>query len=442
MQWRRLGALSLVLGLSAFSLGAFSVSAVFADSPEIELQTQIGFASALERGGELQKNELLIEPRFDVRFSATTRLTGKVLLRADFADNLEPGQPSNDVRSLVSSRMMLGDYVDVELRELFVDFELGAAQVRLGKQQVVWGQADGLRILDVINPLSYREFILPDFEDRRIPLWMLNVETPVGETILQVLWIFDQTYDEFPASMSTYAPTAPRFQPALEDQELAQLNSVHKPNNPLKDSDVGLRLSAFAGGWDLTANYLYHFQDQAILELDRSFSVTRVTPTYERTHLLGFTATNAFGDFVVRGEIGFSSDRYFTSTASLDGVEKSGELAGVLGLDYSGITDTLVSAQFFQSSVRSSSGMLRKQHERSVTLLLRRNFSNDTLTAQLLAIHNTSDSDGLVQLELSYQLTSNLTLAMGADVFYGAGDGVFGQYSARDRFTSSFELAL
>jgi hypothetical protein len=60
----------------------------------------------------------------------------------------------------------------------------------------------------------------------------------------------------------------------------------------------------------------------------------------------------------------------------------------------------------------------------------------------LLAIHNTNDSDGLVQLELSYQLTSNLTLAMGADVFYGAGDGVFGQYSARDRFTFSFELAL
>ncbi len=431
------------LALAALKLAAIlGTIPVFAETPEVELFTQISISSALERGAELQKNELVIEPRIDVRFSGGARLTGKVLVRSDFADNLEPDQPSNDFRSAASSRWTIGEDTDVELRELFVDFDVGEALVRLGKQQVVWGQADGLRVLDVINPLSFREFILPDFEDRRIPLWMVNVEVPVAGATLQLLWIPDQTYDDFPDAEGTYAFTAPRFRPALGDQEPAQLQSLQKPNSVLKDSDVGLRLSAFTGGWDLTANYLYHYQDQPVLELDRSGEVTQVIPTYKRTHLAGFSASTAFADFVFRGELGYSTDRYFTSNDSAEGFEKSHEVSGVLGLDYSGLTDTLISGQFFQSSVSGSDGMLRAQDERSLSLLVRRDFANDTLSAEMLAIHNTNDSDGVVQLELSYQLSSNMTLAAGADVFYGSTDGLFGQFDERDRFTLRFEISL
>ena len=114
----------------------------------------------------------------------------------------------------------------------------------------------------------------------------------------------------------------------------------------------------------------------------------------------------------------------------------------MLGLDYSGLTDTLISGQFFQSSISSSEGILRPQHETSLSLLVRRDFANDTLTAELLAIHNTNDSDGVVQLELSYQLTSDLTIAAGADVFYGTAEGLFGQFDERDRFTLRFEISL
>lgn len=432
----RLGHLTLALAV------VLNADFVFGEIPEVELQTQISLSSAIERGGELQKNELSIEPRIDVRFTSGARLTGKVMVRSDFADNLEPGQPTNDFRSAASSRWTPGDYVDVELRELFLDFDVGETLVRLGKQQVVWGQADGLRILDVINPLSYREFILPDFEDRRIPLWMVNAEVPVAGATLQFLWIPDQTYDEFPVAEGSYAFTAPRFRPALDDQEPAQLQSLQKPNSVLKDSDVGLRLSAFTGGWDLTANYLYHYQDQPVLELDRSSALTQVIPTYKRTHLAGVSASTAFGDFVFRGELGYSTDRYFTSNANARGVEKSHELSGVLGLDYSGLTDTLISGQFFQSSISSSEGVLRAQHETSLSLLVRRDFANDTLTAGLLAIHNTNDSDGVVQLELSYQLTSDLTIAAGADVFYGTAEGLFGQFDERDRFTLRIVFSL
>ena len=66
-------------------------------------------------------------------------------------------------------------------RELYVDTTAGGWDLRLGKQQVVWGTADGIKLLDIINPTDYRELVQNTMEDARIPVWMLNAERNVGE---------------------------------------------------------------------------------------------------------------------------------------------------------------------------------------------------------------------------------------------------------------------
>jgi hypothetical protein len=67
------------------------------------------------------------------------------------------------------------------LRELYVDTEVGnednPISIRAGKQQVVWGTADGIKLLDIINPTDWREMAQNSMEDSRIPVWMLNAET-------------------------------------------------------------------------------------------------------------------------------------------------------------------------------------------------------------------------------------------------------------------------
>ena len=67
------------------------------------------------------------------------------------------------------------------LRELYVDTKLADWQFRLGKQQVVWGTADGIKLLDIINPTDYREFSQNTMEDSRIPVWMLKAEKNVSD---------------------------------------------------------------------------------------------------------------------------------------------------------------------------------------------------------------------------------------------------------------------
>ncbi len=71
--------------------------------------------------------------------------------------------------------------------------------VKVGKQQVVWGRSDLFRVLDVINPMDYsRNSIYDEFEDIRIPMWILQTNYRMGaseslsERNIQVVWNFDQ----------------------------------------------------------------------------------------------------------------------------------------------------------------------------------------------------------------------------------------------------------
>ena len=74
------------------------------------------------------------------------------------------------------------------LREAYVDSQVGDWSLRTGKQQVVWGTADGMKLLDMINPTDYGEMAQNQMEDSRIPVWMVNAEkTQADGSEIQVI---------------------------------------------------------------------------------------------------------------------------------------------------------------------------------------------------------------------------------------------------------------
>ena len=78
------------------------------------------------------------------------------------------------------------------LREAYIDSAIGDIDVRIGKQQVVWGKADGVKFLDIINPTDFREWAQNTMEDSRIPLWMGVFEKDLGNNdSLQFVWVPD-----------------------------------------------------------------------------------------------------------------------------------------------------------------------------------------------------------------------------------------------------------
>jgi hypothetical protein len=79
--------------------------------------------------------------------------------------------------------------IDSQLREAYVDVAARSLPIRLrlGRQQIVWGEADLFRMLDRANPLDtswhfVEEIPPPSFgwDDLRIPLWMVRGWYDVG----------------------------------------------------------------------------------------------------------------------------------------------------------------------------------------------------------------------------------------------------------------------
>ena len=390
-----------------------------------------------------QKFETILQPELNASLTDHSSLTGIFRIRGDAKDKLEQGNPAQGNRSIASSSWHLADDVDAEIRELYIDSYFGDTSLRVGKQQLAWGQADGLKVLDVVNPQSYREFILDDFDNSRIPLWSLNAEFPVrGESLVQLIWIPDTTYDDIPETGNAFAYSSPRIVPQAVSGFSTVTHDANKPDNLVSDSDFGVRVSTFAGGWDITLNYLYHYNDNPILYRQISGTQVTITPEYERTHLVGGTLSNAFGDYIFRSEVGYSTNSYHLNNdaADADGIEETGEASYVLGLDYSGITDMFLSAQFFQSVLTEGHpGVSRDQVENTITLLAEHNFANETWKAEILLIQSLNDGDGVVRPKISHEFSSNMNIRLGADAFYGDPDGLYGQFDEQDRITVGFE---
>ena len=399
-------------------------------------------------GGDAQKFEALVEPRIDLNLGGAT-LTGIARIRLDTVGDLGPDQSSPPNYSDFNGPLTNSEEAEFSLRELYLDFYAGESTWRVGKQQVVWGEADGLKVLDVVNPQSFREFIMDDFDDSRIPTWMVNAEIPIGvDGSLQLLWIPDTTYHELAEPGTPYAFTSPLLVPQPVEGVNFELARTDKPDS-ISDGDAGARYSLFVGGWDMSFNYLYQHLDAPVFYQDLALTadgpLVTVRPEYERSHLGGMTLSNAFGDFTLRAEVAYNSDTYHLSRNIADrGITESAELASVVGLDWQlGALDVFVSGQWFQSHLMDHDPQtVRSENTHTFSLMVQKNFANATWTFDAIGLYSVDDEDGLVQLKLRHLLFSNTEIWLGADIFSGDDDGVFGQFSDRDRALLGVEIGF
>lgn len=359
---------------------------------------------------------------------------------ADLYNYLEPGNPGQQEVAPINRRLIIGDQLAVELREFYLKKSIGRSLLQLGKQQVVWGNADGLRVLDVVDPFRYSEFILDANEDARIPRWKVNYQMPFDNANLQLLWIPDTSYDDFPDAGSSYTITSPLYVPQSSPGVTVNQPPVQHPYKFFDDSDYGFRISGNIGTWDVSTVYLYRYDPIPVffrtLTTTPTGPVVNVDEQYERTSLVGGTFSNAFGSTVIRGELGYNINRYFLTTdiISGQGVLKTNEFSYVFGFDFSQFEHSLISVQMFQSRLENTvPSLTRDAVDTTFTFLANRTFLNEKWLVELLWVQNINDSDGVVRPKVTYKGIDSLNIWIGADVFYGNSKGTFGQFDRQDR---------
>ncbi|MCW8963697.1 MAG: hypothetical protein OQL16_07855, partial [Gammaproteobacteria bacterium] len=162
---------------------------VGAANAEIEISGHLKNESAFY----IQDNQLIGEERSQLDDKSHHGDTLKFENSARIFVNGELGEESSwhlDLNMIYDSEGVEKEYQGHQLytqhdwlKEAYIDTKWGdTTDIRLGKQQVVWGTADGIKLLDIVNPTDYREFSQNTMEDSRIPIWMVNVDTQIGET--------------------------------------------------------------------------------------------------------------------------------------------------------------------------------------------------------------------------------------------------------------------
>lgn len=408
-----------------------NIASTLPNDIEMSFVAELETASGLDNEDK-QKLELQMQPEIIVDLTKDWQLTALGRFRANAQDNLNRDQQST-----------------AELREFYLETTIHDTFLNIGKQQVVWGKADGLKVLDVINPQDFREFILDDFADSRIPLWGINAEIPFDDTVLQLLFIPDQTYHKFANRDTAYRFTSPLVSPTVPNGTKVIIQNLENPSNRVQDADFAMRLSSFWHGWDLTLNYLYHYSDTPVFfrTIDNASTIPLITikPQYKRAHLLGSSFSNAFDSLTLRGEVAYSFNRYFPINDQFDqdGVMQSNELAYVLGFDWHGIKDTFLSFQLFQTyTIKDNPSLIRDQWDTTLTFLYRQAFYNDTLEIETLMVHNLNNDDGLIRPKIKYQWQDEINVWTGFDTFYGDANGLFGQFDGQDRFVVGIEWGI
>lgn len=339
----------------------------------------------------------------------------------------------------------------IDPRQVLLDGKVKKVDVKLGLQQVVWGQADGLRVLDVINPLDYREFILEDFLDSRRPLWLARADVPLGKDkgSLQLVWVpyfapsrLPGAENEFGlgssfglgligAAQSNLPPFTTRVEPTA------------RPAYKLKSSQGGARYSRSVGSWDLTANYFYGWEDTPTSYLrgfefkpNEPLPTVVFKPRFDRKEVFGGTAATNFGSVVLRMEAGWNRNKpqAVTDSPIKTGFERFGQFSGVAGADWSANTWLWVSGQYFFQSVNAPQNrLLFPRNNHLASIYFRANFLRDTLRPEFFVLGGLNQRQFMVRPKLTKTFGDHWSVAVGADFLGGKQTNIFGYFDSRDR---------
>ncbi len=376
-------------------------------------------------------------PSLDIKLAASTSFVASARVRLDAADKLEPGRPSFASYASASRPLALGTAGTAELRDFYLEFASERGLTRIGKQQIVWGRLDGIKVLDLLNPQEFREFILDDFAESRISLWSAYLDYNIGNWRTELAIIPDATGHAIPDSGAWFELTAPRFrygaQPGSPELPIVTIT----PGHSLDETAAGLRLSRQVGPSEL-AFVAYSGTDPE--PLGRVIDING-TPTieqyYKRRDAFGFSVDMGLGAVVLRAEYAYQPERTFNYRPSnqLATIELDQQRTAV-GLDIDGPLGIFINMQYLVDTVSDAPAeLVRPARDRIGTLYLRKAFGYDKFVLEARWYHSFSDADRLASVSFEYAFSDSTSFELAAHSFDGVDSGLFGQFAKQDRVT-------
>jgi hypothetical protein len=349
-----------------------------------------------------------------------------------------------DVTDRYGANVRRDQQTQLSLREAILTLSHGDFDVRIGRQQIVWGEAIGTFITDVVNPKDFREFILPDFTELRMPIWALDFTYRLAPNVtFEGVWTPDTMSHRLAKQGAEYQFTGPAYRfrgPVVRlPDDLDEFS--------LDRSEGGFRLSALREGWDMSLIY-YDTADKSPVNFQSRVPnppgpfITVLQPKHPRLHIVGATLAKSLEPVVLRAEAALTIGKRYATTNPLDtdGVVRRDTVDWLLGVDYTffGAIDTAF--QINQKILTGSATNLTQpgveaQATTQLTVRVGTGFFDNTLNPTILFAVNANRADLRISPRLDWLVTGSLTMSVGFDIFQGHQQTLYGQFDNTDRVT-------
>lgn len=327
--------------------------------------------------------------------------------------------------------------IDLRMRELYLDLYFEKLDLRIGKQQVVWGKADGVFITDIVSPLNLSEFLLPDFDEIRIGVTALKLDYYIGNNTFEAIYLPNFTPTETPATSSIWYvqsefPVTPTF-----DWSKSEITPS------LENSEIFVKYSALTSKIDFEVMGGYTWDDNPTMHVQKEFEIDtsqtpptpklksiNITPEHHRLSVAGGSFSTELSGLIVRGEAAYYDGKYFQTEDPLanDALVQKDYLHYLIGLDFT-IKDIKFSTQFIQEAILDyDKQMINQEFENTMTFLARYDMLRETLHLELFSYVGLTNQDALIRPKITYDFGDSFSILLGSNIFIGDEDGRFGQY--------------
>ncbi len=351
----------------------------------------------------------------------------------------------------------------VYLDEAYIDLYFKALDLRVGKQQYAWGQADGFNPTDNLTAWDYSDLL--DTEDEQIGVLSAQAKFYLGGWTLVGVVAPSLGRSVLPDSNSRWWPdldlpaTAPNPAYPLFGNPTLNVTYVDGgtllPNQGLTGTGYALKLGASSGGWDYSVSWFDGFDDLPVIHqttvIDSGFTAAVVTwqRRYHRRPAIGADFATTLNKLGLRGEAAYYlTDDPDGSDPEID--DPFGQF--VLGIDYTfrdiaPEKDLFVLVQWIrefridgQDQTYESTDL---NHIFQHSLFGKIDLSLGTfakVTAQ--GVYNLESEDWLVQPGLEWDIADGVQLRLATDMLGGARDTFFGGFEDNRRLQVRLKYAF
>lgn len=419
-------------------------------------------------GKQKKKSDFMLSGMLQIRTTLQTKKDDAIENNNSFRNRiLVEGKYKNVVTlSALSDYLHFGredetDEYDLDLYEAkwqYIEKNYGFS---IGKQIIRWGKTDQISPIDTLNPQDLREFILPEYEERKIPIWMADLNLFFDQFNLEGVFIpfFEESrIDYFGTNWSIFGHMKKELQNASIPSPLKTYFENINVNeaNPDKEAEFAARLTTEVRNIDMGFTFHHTTEDNPYF---KSFPVKNIHVTgdlssqnlgpsladailtdenieveYKRTNIAGFEFETIFADFGVRGEMVWQENESFL-TSSLTSV-RNPTFIYIVGADYTTKGNTYLNVQFAHKHISNYTSDIIYFDRNTYSLIgkISKDIISEWLEVNLKYSFTLNNNAWYLSPYFKYTYITNFQCLIGTQLFSGDTDTWFGKFKENDLF--------